>query len=427
MRIIYSLAIGFYALAVRLASPFNSKAAMMRKGWQNWRNNIPFNRLEKAKVAWFHASSLGEFEQARPVMEAFRKLHPDYRILLTFFSPSGYEIRKNYDGADLVCYLPPDTRRNASDFVSAIHPDIAFFVKYDFWFNYNDSLHRKGIPFYLFSAIFRPSQYFFKPYGRWFARQLSAYSHIFVQDRQSISLLHSIGMNDCSVAGDTRIDRVNDIASQTKSFDIIEQFVEAKESSAFCSRASKHLILIAGSSWEPDEHNIQSAIQSLDKPIKVILAPHMIEEKHLQFIEQLFSPDRCVRYSAMKQDNADRSLLSRQILIIDNIGMLSSLYRYAHVAYIGGGFGKGLHNTLEAAIYGCPVCFGPNYNKFKEARDLIANGGAKTYSRPDQLAAILSEWFFNSDSYNHASMACRDYMTDNLGATDTIIRTVEKK
>ena len=419
MRFLYSISIFLYSLAVRLAAPFYQKAAQMRNGWRHWRRTIPFHRTDDAKVAWFHASSLGEFEQARPVIENFRKLHPDYKICLTFFSPSGYEIRKNYDKADLVCYLPPDTQRNARDFVKSIHPDIAFFVKYDFWFNYLDVLHKSGIPAYLFSAIFRPKQYFFRPYGRWFARQLSSYSHIFVQNQESIELLRSVGINACSIAGDTRIDRVNDIASQAKSYPEIERFIN--------SEGERPPVLMAGSSWEPDEYNIHSFVQSYTKPLKLILAPHMINKHHLEFIEQLFSPDKCVRYSVLVKPDAEEELFHRPLLIIDNIGMLSSLYRYAHIAYIGGGFGKGIHNTLEAAIYGCPVCFGPNYQKFKEARDLIQCGGAKSYTASDELQGILSYWLNNDDAYTSASKACKEYMAQNIGATSVIINLVENQ
>lgn len=418
MRTLYTLAISFYSLAVRISSPFNGKAAQMRKGWRNWRNNIPFDNLNSSKVAWFHASSLGEFEQARPVIESFRLLHPEFKTCLTFFSPSGYELRKNYNGADIVCYLPPDTRRNARDFVAAIHPDIAFFVKYDFWFNYLNCLHKAGTPTYLFSAIFRPSQYFFKPYGRWFAKQLSTYSHIFVQDSQSLKLLHSVGMKDCSVAGDTRTDRVKQIAQSSASFPTVENFINTE--------GSQNKVLMAGSSWEPDERNIKGFLQSYHGPLKVILAPHMINEEHLKSIEHLFSPENCVRFSVLN-DNPNPSLFKRQILIIDNIGMLSSLYRYADIAYIGGGFGKGIHNTLEAVVYGCPVCFGPNYLKFKEARDLIAIGGAKTYTTVEQLDDILTDWLDNSTSYSAASQACHKYMNDNLGATNSIISQIRIK
>ena len=416
MRPFYSLAISTYALGVRCAAAFNGKARLLSQGWKGWRENFPKQRLDGSKVAWFHASSLGEFEQARPVMEKFRESHADYKIVLTFFSPSGYEVRKNYNGADIVCYLPPDTRRNAADLVGMMHPDIAFFVKYDFWFNYLESLHKRGTPVYLFSAIFRPSQYFFKWYGGWFARQLGIYRHIFVQSKDSADLLKSIGINSCSIAGDTRFDRVNDISLQAKSIPAVERFIDAGGGAP---------VIMAGSSWEPDENNIKSFIDKYPRQVKLILAPHMIGEAHLQYIERLFAPANCVRYSKIADGNADDSLFNRQVLIIDNIGMLSSLYRYAKIAYIGGGFGKGIHNTLEAAIFNIPVCFGPNYHKFREARELIECGGGRNYESADELYTILSAWLDDTDRYRSAAEACREYMKSNLGATNTIMDKIE--
>ena len=415
MRILYSLAIGIYALGVRCASLFNGKAAQMRKGWRHWSEAFPKEKLNGARVAWFHASSLGEFEQARPVMELFRRKHPKYKVVLTFFSPSGYEVRKNYDGADIVCYLPPDTRLNARKLMQVMHPDIVFFVKYDFWFNYLQALQRRGTPTYLFSAIFRPRQYFFKWYGGWFAAQLQSYRHIFVQNEESVKLLRNVCVNHCSIAGDTRFDRVSDIARQAKIFPAVERF------------AGDTPVLMAGSSWEPDEENIQRFVERWEMPLKVILAPHMIGESHLENIEQLFKTENCVRYSQLDTPDADESLFGRKVLIIDNIGMLSSLYRYATVSYIGGGFGKGIHNTLEAAVFGCPVCFGPNHSKFQEAKELLQCGGAKTYKTADELCETLSQWFGDNGSRDKASEACTEYMRSHTGATNTIMDKIETR
>jgi len=417
MRILYSLAIGIYALGVRCAALFNNKAALMRKGWHKWEAKFPKQTINGKKTAWFHASSLGEFEQARPVMEQFRSQHPEYKIVLTFFSPSGYEVRKNYDGADIVCYLPPDTRRNARMLMQTIHPDIALFVKYDFWFNYLDALRRRGTPTYLFSSIFRPSQYFFKWYGSWFARQLQCYRHIFVQNEESLKLLRNVSVNRCSIAGDTRFDRVSAIAQQAQRFPAVERFIGHTDTP----------VLMAGSSWEPDEANIHHFAQSYSRHIKLILAPHLIGESHLQQIEKLFGPDNCIRYSHINPDSYDDTASQRNVLIIDNIGMLSSLYRYATVAYIGGGFGRGIHNTLEAAIFGCPVCFGPNYQKFQEARQLIDCGGARSYQTASQLCDILSQWFDDDTSRQAAAKACNDYMQSHLGATRQITDTIETR
>lgn len=415
MRILYSLAIGFYAFGVRCASLFNGKAALMRKGWQHWDRQFPKEKLNGKKTAWFHASSLGEFEQARPVLEAFRSKHPEYKIVLTFFSPSGYEVRKNYEGADIVCYLPPDTRRNAQKLMQLMHPDIALFVKYDFWFNYLEALRRRVTPTYLFSAIFRRDQYFFKWYGSWFAKQLQIYRHIFVQNDESVKLLRNICVNRCSIVGDTRFDRVNDIAKQAQRFDAVEQFIGTSP------------VLMAGSSWQPDEEMILKFVEQYDKPLKVILAPHQIGENHLQQIEKMFASYKCVRYSSLIAPDADNAAKQGDILVIDNIGLLSSLYRYATVAYIGGGFGRGIHNTLEAAIFAIPVCFGPNYGKFQEARDLLACGGAKSYRTAPELCTILTEWFDSDTSRRSASEACRTYMQSSIGATEKIINTLDTR
>lgn len=415
MRILYSFGITLYAFAVRLASFFNTKARLLAKGWKGWRRKVDFKKLD-GKVAWFHASSLGEFEQARPVMEAFRKRNPDYKICLTFFSPSGYEIRKNYSGADIVCYLPPDTRRNARKLIQLMHPDIAFFVKYDFWFNYLNTLNRNNIPTYIFSAIFRPKQYFFRWYGHWFAKQLHSYRHIFVQNDESANLLKTIGITNVSIAGDTRYDRVTDIAKTAKPIATIEKFLEQFNGTK---------VLIAGSSWEPDERNIKTFLDKYDKPLCLILAPHMIDEGHLHNIEHLFGSDHCIRYSVLNDSMSENICNGRNILIIDNIGMLSSIYQYATIAYIGGGFGKGIHNILEATAYHIPVCFGPNYHKFKEARDMIAAGAARSYDNSDELTEILATWLDNEEAYNKAKLSCKQAMSEEGGSTQTIMSYIE--
>lgn len=424
MRIPYSIAIGLYAIGVRIAALFNSKANLLAKGWKGWQAKVAFDKLDNSKVAWFHASSLGEFEQARPVIEAFRKKYPEYKTCLTFFSPSGYEIRKNYPCADLVCYLPPDTRRNAMRFIRLIHPDIAFFVKYDFWFNYLNTLNRRGTPTYIFSAIFRPKQYFFRWYGHWFAKQLFCYRHIFVQNVESMELLEKIGIKNVSVTGDTRYDRVIDIAKNVKPIDAIERFIE-QSFNPTDNQSDKPEVLIAGSSWEPDEQNIKAFLDRYVKPLLLILAPHMIDEGHLQKIEHLFGPDRCLRYSVLNDSMSENVCNGRNILIIDNIGMLSAIYQYAYVAYIGGGFGKGIHNILEATAYHIPVCFGPNYHKFKEARDMIAAGAAQSYDTADELTDILTKWFDNNDTYSQAKQACQNAMSEEGGSTQAIMSKIE--
>ena len=416
MRTLYSIAIAFYALGVRIAALWNRKARQMRAGWRVAKRDETFESLKGSRVAWFHAASLGEFEQARPLMELYRAAHPDWKIALTFFSPSGYEVRKHYEGADLVCYLTPDTRRAARRLVAHLHPDIAFFVKYEFWYNVLDALRRRGTPTYSFSTIFRPGQIFFRRYGGWFVRQLQTYEHIFVQNEASRQLLLGIGMERCTVTGDTRFDRVADIASQAKRYEVVERFV-----------GEGSPVLMAGSSWEPDEANIAAFASHYTQPLKIILAPHVIDEAHLRNIEQRFGAEHCVRYSALSAARATIGDAEPCILIIDNIGMLSSLYRYATIAYIGGGFGRGIHNTLEAAVFGCPVCFGPNHQKFQEALDLIACGGAAGYETAEELEGILSGWLRDREQYEAASQACRHYMATHCGAAKTIMERIERQ
>lgn len=416
MRLLYNIGISIYGLGVGTAAVCgHEKAGQMCAGWKHQMEKIPTERLGKGKTAWFHASSLGEFEQARPILERFKKEHPDYTICLTFFSPSGYEVRKNYAEADYICYLPLDTPGNARRFVDKINPCVAFFVKYDHWFNYLNELHKREVPTFLFSAIFRPGQYFFKWYGGWFAKQLGIYRHIFVQNEQSQRLLASKGIENVTLGGDTRFDRVNDIARGVKQFEIVEQFVNSQADAK---------VLLAGSSWEEDERHLKAFEDRYEGPLKLVIAPHMIHKEHIEYIETLFGKERCARYSQLK-DGAER-LAERPVLIIDNIGILSSLYQYADVAYIGGGFGKGIHNILEALTYGKPVVFGPNYQKFQEAKDIIARGGGQSYSTQEELNTLLDKWLKEEDTHKKASHESRKYVEANLGATDKIFEMIDK-
>lgn len=413
MRTLYSIAIGLFAAGVRLASLWNAQARRLCTGWRDTAHRTDFDKLNGKPVAWFHAASLGEFEQARPVMELLRQRHPQYKVVLTFFSPSGYEVRKNYDGADLVCYLPPDTRRAARRLVERMQPDVAFFVKYEFWFNTLEALRQRGTLTYSFSTIMRPQQYFFQWYGGWFAQQLKDFKMIFVQNEETLHLLHSVGMERCMVTGDTRFDRVADIAAQARHFEAVERFVgEGKP------------VLVAGSTWEPDEAHLAAFVQHYEEPLKLIVAPHLIDEAHLRQIESRF--DKSIRYSRLCANDGAQEASACQTLIIDNIGMLSSLYRYATVAYIGGGFGKGIHNTLEAAVFGCPVCFGPNHRKFQEAMDLKACGGGASYETGSELEQLLRRWLGDEAAYKRASQACRHYMDSHIGAAKQIMEKVEQ-
>lgn len=412
MRYLYTFGIICYTMGVHIVALWDSKARQLRDGWRNTFRRVAKSPVGNGKTAWFHASSLGEFEQGRPVITAFRKQHPDYKICLSFFSPSGYEVRKDYPEADFVCYLPPDTRTNALRFINMLNPTVAFFVKYDFWFNYLEQLHMRDIPTYIFSTIFRPRQYFFQWYGGWFRGHLGrCFTHIFVQNEESLRLLKSHGIEHCSVAGDTRFDRVHTIALENRRNEPVETFLSLHPGKK---------VILAGSSWEPDEENLRHYLDLSGEETVLILAPHIIGEAHLAYIEQLFGNGAgTVRYSRLAT-LGDSSPLPR-VLIIDNMGMLSSLYRYADVAYIGGGFGQGIHNTLEAITFGKPVVFGPNYGKFQEARDILRLGGGFTYDSRDQLPAILDALLKDPDARDRASQACRDYMEANLGSTEKIL------
>ncbi|MBP5341268.1 MAG: 3-deoxy-D-manno-octulosonic acid transferase [Bacteroidales bacterium] len=410
MRLFYTIGIWFYILGIRIAALFgHGKARLMVKGWKAV--GCPWSAAPGEQVAWFHAASLGEFEQARPVLEEYKRRHPDHRIVVTFFSPSGYEVRKNYAQADAVLYLPPDLPCTVRRFLDRYRPTVAFFVKYEFWYNYLGALHRRGIPTYIFSAIFRPNQYFFKGVP-WFRNQLrDCFNHLFVQNEESLNLLKSIGIEHCSVAGDTRFDRVHQIAVAAEGNEVVERFLDGHQGK----------VLVAGSTWPPDEALITQAIrQSDNQAIRLILAPHVISEEHLKQIEALF-PDS-VRYSQVASGQWPEA---SNVLIIDNIGLLSKLYRYADVAYIGGGFGVGIHNILEAVTFGKPVLFGPNYHKFQEAKDIIARGGGFSHHDGESLNQHLQPLLTDPEAYAKASQACLDYMTANLGSTEKILSTID--
>lgn len=412
MRYLYTFGILCYGLAIRLASLFDKKAKLWVAGrrdiFQQIRNKLADNN---SPVAWFHASSLGEFEQCRPVIDAFKKQYPDYKIFVTFFSPSGYEVRKNYPNADYVFYLPLDTMFNARKFVDMVNPKMAFFVKYDFWFNYMAVLDKRNIPTILFSSIFRPSQYFFAWYGKWFCRRLNAFDHLFVQNKESEKLLKEHGISQCTIAGDTRFDQVMAIAANVKQFPEVMRFVGQSK------------VLLAGSTWEPDERLLKSFADTYSSSdIKFVIAPHEIHASRIDFLMKLFG-NTCVKYS----DIANISdLRGYKVLIIDNIGMLSSLYQYAYVAYIGGGFGKGIHNILEALAFGKPVCFGPKYQKFQEAKDIVNLNGGWSVGDEKSLNKALTDLFDSDELYNKASDVCMHYVQDNKGTSDTIINMVMK-
>ncbi|MDR0437935.1 MAG: 3-deoxy-D-manno-octulosonic acid transferase, partial [Bacteroidales bacterium] len=360
-------------------------------------------------VIWFHAASLGEFEQGRPVIEQFRNQHPDWKILLTFFSPSGYEIRKNYAHADCIVYLPFDTPKNAKKFAKLVQPKIAIFIKYEFWYNYLNALKKQHVRTFFVSTIFRPSQYFFKWYGGWTRKQLRAAEHFFVQNQESENLLKSIGFTNVTISGDTRFDRVSEILQTKKSFPIIEAFKGNKK------------LLVVGSSWPADEKLICDAISKFPN-FKFLFVPHEIDEAHLQKLERLI-PTPFLRYSAVEtHGRASLQINDVQVMIVDQIGYLSQLYQYADIAYIGGGFEKsGIHNILEAAVFGIPILFGPNYKKFQEAHDLIALGAAKSISTTDEFVV---------ETHGRASLQelptkAANYVNQKTGATSIILTTIK--
>ena len=397
----YSLGIYLMALGVRVAALFKEKLRKMVQGhratWQMLRA-----LSGKDTYVWFHAASLGEFEQGRPLMERLRREHPEKKILLTFFSPSGYEVRKNYDGADLVCYLPFDTPLNARRFVKLAHPEAAFFIKYEFWRNYIEVLYKRGIPCYSVSSIFRENQIFFRPYGRGYARCLSRMTHLFVQNETSRRLLEGIGVTNVDVVGDTRFDRVLDIRNAAKPLPLAERF-------AGCWK-----VLVAGSSWPQDEEIIIPYFNRHPN-LKLVLAPHVVSEEHLQAIErQLARP--ALRYSKA----TPKAVAEADCLIIDCYGLLSSIYRYASMAYVGGGFGVGIHNVPEAAVYGIPVIIGPNNKKFREAQALLRYGGCKEIAGAADFEQIMDAWLSDKEALATAGKAAGSYIADNAGAADRI-------
>ena len=404
MRYLYTFALHMYALSVEIASFFNKKARMTRVG-QWFTNGILRKKIDhNAKYIWFHAASLGEFEQGRPMIETLRVRYPEYKILLTFFSPSGYEVRKNYDGADVICYLPFDTPFKVRKFLNLANPYIAVFIKYEFWLNYLTELKKRGIKTYIISAVFRPNQLFFKWYGKWYRKALESYEYLFVQDEDSKALLAEYGVNNVIVAGDTRFDRVLEIQQHSRLLPEIEGFVKDGKP-----------ILIVGSSWPEDEKIIIPYFNSHPE-IKLIIAPHEIHREHLLYIQSLLS-----RPSVRLSECNKNAVQNNDCLIIDSFGLLSSIYRYGQVAYIGGGFGNGIHNTLEAAVYNIPVVFGPKHQKFKEAKGLIECGGGFSIDSDYTFANCINTFISDSELRENAGKAAGNFVHNKAGATERIL------
>ena len=400
----YSLAIYLYMLCANVVALFNRKARLLMRGhreaWRTLRRNPGTERY-----VWFHAASLGAFEQGRPLMERLRRERPDCKILLTFFSPSGYEVRKDYPVADVVCYLPFDTPLNARKFVRLARPEAAFFIKYEFWRNYIDVLHRQGIPIYSVSSIFREGQIFFRWYGCGYARVLRRITHLFVQNEHSRLLLERLGVTDVTVVGDTRFDRVIDIRNAAKPVPLAEAFVQGGGP-----------VLVAGSTWPVDEEFLLPYFNRRPD-LKLIIAPHVVSPDHLAAIEAALTRP-AVRLSRATPDN----VAAARCLIIDGYGLLSSIYRYATMAYVGGGFGVGIHNVPEAAVYGCPVLIGPNNKRFREAQALLANGGCREVDSGEAFARAMDEWLADPAALRRAGEAAGAYIRDNAGAADAVFR-----
>jgi 3-deoxy-D-manno-octulosonic-acid transferase len=405
---LYSIAIAFYAVATRVAALFNEKAKLFVTGRKNWEQLLKAKIDPAAKYIWFHCASLGEFEQGRPVIEAVKEQFPAYKIVLTFFSPSGYEIRKNYALADVISYLPLDSKRNARSFIKIVNPEKVFFVKYEYWYNYINELHHRKIPLYLVSAIFRKEQPFFSktPWGNWYLKMLFKVEYLFVQNEISGELLKSVGIKNYTIAGDTRFDRVAAIAAGVKEIPPIEKF------------KGNSLLIVAGSTWKSDEELLISFINQ-SSGIKYIIAPHEVSVANVTRIKQSITKP-VIEYSKVQLHEID----GFDVIIIDSIGLLSSLYRYGDIAYIGGGFGVGIHNILEAATFGLPVIFGPNFKKFKEAVDLTDAGGAIAIDGLTGLNAALRKLTEDETHRIKAAEISKNYVAKNVGSTGVIIKKV---
>ncbi len=410
----YSLLIHFYAFVISLISPFHRKAKLMRKGQRQTYGILRSKIQSGEKYIWFHAASLGEFEQGRPMMEKIKMQHPEFKILLTFFSPSGYEVRKNFAGADVVCYLPFDTPSRVNKFLDLAHPKAAVFIKYEFWGNYLSELKRRDIPVFIISAVFRREQFFFQWFGAPYRKMLFNFTHLFVQDEYSKKILAEYGITNVTVSGDTRFDRVLDIRLAAKDLPLIEVFTCSPE-------GERQLTLVAGSSWPQDEaFLIPYFNEKLE--MKLIIAPHEIHESHLQAIEaELHRP--AIRLSQVRKTN---DLKDKDCIIVDSFGLLSSIYRYGQIAYVGGGFGAGIHNTLEAAVYGVPVLFGPNFHKFKEAEGLQKAGGGFPVGNKDEFVKTMDKLLGSPEEWTEAGKAADDFVRTHVGATDRILSQIIK-
>ena len=409
MRLLYSIGLYFFNAAIHLAALFNYKARL----WVHGRRHV-FDFLKeqcqgKQHIIWFHAASLGEFEQGKPLMQQYRASQPDATILVTFFSPSGYEVKKNDKAADIICYLPLDTPCNARQFLDIVPVEKAIFVKYEYWYNYMRQLNMRKVPFYYISAIFRPSQYFFRPYGKWFANQLKTCTYFFVQNEISKKLLHSIGINQAEITGDTRFDRVYDISRQQYELDFVQDF---------CKEDTK--LIVAGSTWGPDEQLLKQLLEKLPANYKLILAPHVTDAKHIGQIKELFQKFPTICYT----EKDSKNLSTYRVLVIDTIGILSKIYKYSYISYIGGAFETGLHNILEAAVFGVPLFFGPKYQKFNEAVQLVALQGAFSITSYEEMLQKCQLYASSPEAYTKVCQICKEFVQSNLGSCEKIMKII---
>ena len=405
MILLYDLGIALISLFINVGSLFSNKLKLLKEGRAEIWKKLKDADL-KGPVIWLHAASLGEFEQGRPLIEAIKKRFPEKKIVLTFFSPSGYEVRKNYDLADVVLYLPADTSRNAKRFIDIVQPEMAFFIKYEFWYHFIKELNSRKVPVYGVSVIFRDKQPFFRWYGHWFRRILRFFDHFYLQDERSAKMLENIGIKNYTVAGDTRFDRVSEIAASASEIGPAKKFSEG------------YRTIVAGSSWPPDEKILTEYINTAPEDVKMIIAPHVIDEAHIRQIEE------ALKVPSFRITDVPDNPQDFKVMIVNTIGMLSAIYRYGKIAYIGGGFGIGIHNTLEAAVYGIPVLFGPNYKRFKEANDLLEKGGGFVIRKYDDFKGLVDKMWADPAFLEDAGKKAGDYVKSMCGATELIMKDV---
>lgn len=415
---VYNIFLWLYVGGIRIVATWNVKARKWLEGRKNIFPEIKATVNRESKIVWVHCSSLGEFEQGQPVMEKLKERFPNTKLLVTFFSPSGYEVKKNYTGADHIFYLPMDSRKNAQRFLDLVDPTLVIFIKYDYWYHYLTEIGNRKIHCLLVSAVFRKDQSFFKWYGSLQRKMLRSFTQVFVQNEDSKKLLETIEISNCAVLGDTRFDRVAGIARKFEPIPVVEHFVGGSR------------CIVAGSTWKEDEQALQKAVLQLNEPsVKLIIAPHEIDAFHLQYLKKLFpTSTRFSSFIAGRQGTFESVETSTsRILIIDNIGMLSRLYKYGYIIYVGGGFTKdGVHNVLEGAVYGKPIVFGSNYEKYKEAIDLLECGGAQSFTDEPALGKIFRELLSNENEYKKRCQASGKYVQENVGATEKILNYMEE-